>query len=99
MHDIYIPDLKLKQLIDNDYCTIRLIKDNIVVSYFIDIGENKMNVCQVNFIALSSDLIFDLIIKHSLLVQSISVSHSLYIGKEIYKAELSKIFSQAYIQS
>lgn len=99
MNDIDISNLSFKKLIGNDYCIISLRKENIIISYFRFIDKKKFNICQVNFISSSSNLLFDLINKHHLLVKSISLSHALYIGKEIYKAELSKILLQEYIQS
>lgn len=99
MKEVDFYNLSFNQLIGNDYCIVSLRKDEIIFSYFTFIHKSKFNPCQVNFIALSSDSLFDLIIKHNLFVKSISVSHSLYIGKEIYKAELSKILLQRYVQS
>lgn len=89
----------IKKTIDKDYCIVSLDNKLIIISYFIKNNQNQNNLCKINFIASSSDLLFDLMNKHKLLVQSISLSHSLYIGKEIYKAELSEIFCQSYIQS
>jgi len=99
MNEIDTSNLRLKKSIDNDYCMISLRKEKIIVSYFRSIKKNKFNICQVNFIALSSDLLFDLMNKHKFLPKSISLSHALYIGKEIYKAELSNILLQEYVQS
>jgi len=99
MKEIDFYNLSFKQSLDNDYCIVSLRKEVIIVSYFRYINRSKCNMCQVNFIALSSNLLFDLIIKHNLFVKYISLSHALYIGKEIYKAELSKIISQRYVQS
>lgn len=97
--EINVSNLRLKQPIDSDYCIISSRKEVITISYFRCINKNKFNICQINFIASSSDLLFDLIVKHDLLFQSISLGHALYIGKEVYKAELSKIFLQLYVQS
>jgi len=99
INEIDLSNLRLKQSIDSDYCIIVSKKEGIIISYFRSINKNKSNICQVNFIASSSDLIFNLIVKHNLLSKSISLGHALYIGKEIYKAELSKILLQLYIQS
>lgn len=97
--EINVSNLILKQSIDSDYCIISSRNKGIVISYFRCINKNKFKICQINFIASSSDLLFNLIVKHNLLFQSISLGHALYLGKEVYKAELAKIFLQIYIQS
>lgn len=99
MNEINFSDLSLEKSIDNDYCMISLKKETIIISYFKYIQQKKFNICQVNFIALSSDSLFNLIIKHNLFFKYISLSHALYLGKEIYKAELSKTLLQKYVQS
>lgn len=99
MKEIDFYNLSFNQLIDNDYFIVTVRKEEIIASYFRLIDKNEFEICQVNFISLSSDVLFNLIIKHNSLLKSISLSHSLYIGKEIYKAELSKILLQKYIQS
>lgn len=92
-------DVLLSSLIDDNYCLIYLYKQLIICSYIRYTSEKKSKICRVNFIAVSSDLLFNLISKHNALIHNMSFSHSLYIAKEIYKAELSNIFLQSYIQS
>lgn len=87
----------LDPLIDSDYCIIHLKGKLIICSYFQSI-DAKQTFCQINFYNVSSNLLLDIIAQHQFLLQSISLSHALYLGKEIYKAELSKILSQLYIQ-
>ena len=87
--------------IDTNYSTISIYKKNLVFS-FVVIGDkkeqNKLG-CIVNFYALSYKQLFSLMSMYEALFCSISFRHALYMGKEIYKAELSKIFNQKYIQS
>ncbi len=85
-------------LTDSSYCMIAVERDMIRCSFFLYI-EIKDCYCQINFSALSSNLLFDLICKHYNLCNYISFYHILYIGKEIYKAELAKTFQQTYRQS
>ena len=92
-------DLSFNSLIDDDYCLIYLYEQLIICSYFRYADKRKSKICRVNFIAISSDVLFNLISKHNALIDRISFSHSLYLAKEIYKAELSTICVQAYIQS
>jgi len=86
-------------LTDLSYCIISLEKDIIRCSFFIYVESEKDSYYQINFSAISCNLLFDLICKHSNLFHHISFYHILYIGKEIYKAELSKTFQQRYRQS
>ena len=85
--------------IDNNYSTFSFRKKHIVFSFFIIRDQNKHFFCTVNFYASSSTKLFALMNEYNSLFLSISLSHLLYIGQEIYKAEISKIFKQKYIQS
>ena len=85
--------------LDNQYCLISISKDMIIVSFIIPVSKPKKRICRVNFYAMSCNTILSLIVQHHSISDSVSFSHALYIGKEIYKAELSNIFTQKYIQS
>ena len=85
-------------LLDCDYCIISLKEEIIVCSYFYHIKSTKA-VCQVNFYALSCNVLFNVMAKHQFLFHSMSFTHALYIGKEIYKAQMSKVLLQLYIQT
>ena len=87
--------------IDINYSTISIYKNNLVFSLvvIVDKKKKKRGGCIVNFYAFSYKQLLILINMHDNLFGSISFGHALYIGKEIYKAELSKIFNQNYIQS
>ena len=87
--------------IDVDYSTISVYNNNLVFSFIVSVDqkEKQGRSCTVNFYALSYNHLFSLMNMHESLFCSISFGHALYIGKEVYKAELSKIFNQKYIQS
>ena len=85
-------------LLDCDYCIIFLKGEMIVCSYFYHVRSAKV-VCQINFYASSGDVLFSVMAKHQFLFNSISFTHALYIGKEVYKAQMSKVLSQSYIQT
>ena len=87
------------KVLDKNYCLVYVKASYIVCSYFSFNELNRSSFCHVNFFAISSDLLINLISKHESLSQVISISHALYLGKEIYKAELSNICSQVYTQS
>ena len=95
---VRINNSHLNTVIDHNYCIISLEKNSIQLSLFIIKNHNTKCVFQINFCAISSHEIFYLINQHKNISQHISFSHALYMGKEIYKAELSKIFQQIYIQ-
>lgn len=90
---------QLERFPDDNYFLIYVKANRIVCLYFILNGLNESPICHVNFSALSSDLLISLISRHKSLSQFISMSHALYLGKEIYKAELSRVCSQLYVQS
>ena len=87
--------------IDTNYSTISVYRENLVFSLVIivDKKEQKKRGCKVNFYAFSYEELFSLINMYEAVFCPISFRHALYIGKEIYKAELSKIFNQKYLQS
>lgn len=86
-------------VIDSNYCVITVKNNLIICSYFRFSENNFCQYSQIDFSSSSADLLFDLISEHYDLSQSISLSHALYLGKEIYKAELALIFLQVYVQS
>ena len=101
LNDSFIKQVSSRYLdycFDSNYCIISLNRGIIKLSLFIIINQYNHQSCQINFSANSSYLLFHLISKHSSLYKYISLNHILYIGKEVYKAELSNIFHQVYIQ-
>lgn len=93
-------DRKLLDLrIDNNYCIVNFNKNMIIVSVFVITDRYKNRICRINFYAISCELLLNLISQHESIYIYISFSHALYLGKEIYKMELSKIFKQIYVQS
>lgn len=104
LNDLLLVKIKKQQyqvdpFLDVNYCLIYVKADYIVCSYFSCNKLAPFSFCQINFFAMSSDLLIKLISKHKSFLQAISVSHALYLGKEIYKAELSNVCTQLYIQS
>ena len=95
---IQVHNKALNIAVDGSYCVITLSKNKLKCSFFIIFNKNTVKICQVNFCAISCDILFYLISQHYAMSQYISVGHALYIGKEIYKAELSNTLNQIYIQ-
>lgn len=81
-----------------DYCQIRTKNLTILCSYFI-FQIHQDCYCQIDFYGSSCKHIFYLIGNHQYINNNILFSHALYLGKEIYKAELTQQLSQVYIQS
>lgn len=89
----------LNLCIDNNYCIINFNKNMIIVSIFVVTDKYKNRVCRMNFYAISCELLLNLIGQHKSINAYVSFRHALYLGKEIYKIELSKVFHQGYVQS
>jgi len=85
--------------IDTNHSIICIYKKKIIFSFVMVIDERQCRSCKINFYASSSTKLYELISKQNLLLLSISFYHILYIGKEIYRAELSEVFKQRYVQS
>lgn len=83
---------------DKNYCLITVKSSIIKLSLFIIVDAYRQHICQINFHSISSNRLFNLINKHCYISRYISFSHTLYLGKEIYKAQLSNSFQQKYIQ-
>nr|YP_010985820.1 hypothetical protein RMF00_pgp199 [Grateloupia asiatica]WOL36738.1 hypothetical protein [Grateloupia asiatica] len=88
---------------DNFYCLIRLQKNKVILLFLfesIQSGVENYNkkVYPICFTAVSADLMYILLSKHNLL-KKFSINHILYIGQELYKAELSILFNQLYVQN
>lgn len=85
--------------IDTNYSIIYIYKKKIIFSFVMLIDKRQCRCCKINFYASSSTKLYELISKQNALFLSISLYHILYIGKEIYRAELSEVFKQKYVQS
>jgi hypothetical protein len=85
--------------LDKNYSNIYIYKKKIIFSFVLVIDEIQYRCCIVNFYASSSTRLYELIGDQKFFFLSISLHHILYIGKEIYKAELSQLFKQIYLQS
>lgn len=104
LNDSFIKQLQsdyqlLNLCIDNNYCIINFNKNMIIVSIFVTIDKYKNRLCRINFYAISCELLLNLMDQHKSMHFYVSFSHALYLGKEIYKMELSNIFNQGYVQS
>lgn len=88
----------MKVYVDKDYCIVRVKNELIIVSYFRSCLKHNSQYYQIDFSSYSAEALYNLINQHNYLLRSISLSHALYISQEIYKAELSIILFQAYIQ-
>ena len=80
------------------YCKVYVCSRRyIYVGFYISVG-NKI-VTQVLFKSTSAQALIKLIICHVFIVSHLSVSHALYIGGELVKAETAIIMRQEYIQN
>lgn len=86
-------------IININYCIIATKDKNLILSYARDTECNMYSSCWINFYGLDSKQLFNLFSKHSTLVETTTLCHIVYIAREVYKAELSLIFSQRYYQS
>nr|YP_009296228.1 hypothetical protein Sebd_076 [Sebdenia flabellata]AOM65163.1 hypothetical protein Sebd_076 [Sebdenia flabellata] len=83
---------------DNYYCTIRILNNKKISLYLWESEQNsKKMFYPICFTAAYSDLLYNLICSHYYL-NDLSINHLLYIGQELYKAELSLTLNQKYIQ-
>jgi len=88
---------------DNFYCLIKIINNTEKIEiycfrHFIKISDNKtFNSYPLCFTAYDFNSIFLLLSLHYLL-NLLSLPHILYLGKELFKAELALFSEQIYIQ-
>lgn len=83
---------------DKNYCLIQSNINNIILHYFSVISSVKTQIYPTCFIAKTTNSIYKLISLHCCF-DTCSPSHLLYLGKELYKLELSSYLKQKYIQS
>nr|WCH58140.1 hypothetical protein [Cystoclonium purpureum f. stellatum] len=81
---------------DNSYCLIRL-NVNINISLYFFYVDNNVSQYPICITACQSDILYYLMSLHNSF-RNLSINHYLYLGKELYKAELSLILKQKYIQ-
>jgi len=86
------------------YCLIRVVFHKKIAIYFVVRKDqfNSSNQCCINlyptcFTAYSANSLIKLLSLHECFSIS-SIEHLLYLGKELYKAEIALIFNQIYIQ-
>lgn len=89
----------INKLISNAYFVIKVRNQNfITVSYFSGIGNLETGYVQIDFCGTSCQRICELIYFHIPIYNNISCDHALYLGRELYKAEMCMIMQQSYIQ-
>ena len=84
--------------LNNYYSSIKIKGGTIFLSYCRPNIIYRNKYYTINFKGCSPTEIFNLMNLHYILIDSISISHALYLGKELYKAHLCIIFGQTYIQ-
>lgn len=83
---------------DCSYFLIRVVKNfSIELYYYSSKKNNYIYNYPICFCANDIHLIIDLLNLHDF-INMISSTHLIYLGKELYKAELSIFFNQIYIQ-
>nr|YP_010726434.1 hypothetical protein P4D33_pgp137 [Hypnea spinella]WDY84909.1 hypothetical protein [Hypnea spinella] len=82
---------------DHSYCLIRITK-NFNISLYLFFAKNKMPNYPICITSRKSNIIYYLMSLHHYF-SFFSCEHYLYLGKELYKAELALIFNQEYIQN
>ena len=89
----------INKLISGAYIVVRVKNKNIItVSHFSGIRSLKLGYVQIDFCSTSCQKICELIYFHIPIYSSISCDHALYLGRELYKAEMCIIMRQFYIQ-
>nr|UAT97862.1 hypothetical protein Ahn.fas.Kor.pt_013 [Ahnfeltia fastigiata] len=98
LKNILIGPLVIKNL-DKSHCIITISQSNFIqLIYFEFIPEISHKSCMIYFYAKSANIICHLLGSHEYLSSAISLRHSLYLGKELHKAEIALILGQKYIQ-
>ncbi len=100
-----IPSLvsQKSNIIEDDlYCKINIIVNSyICVKFYASDHSVYLNssMLQVVFTSTNAESMIKLISIHLLISSNLSISHALYIGGELMKAELALIMRQEYIQN
>lgn len=85
---------------DKFYCIIQLENKKQIALYLFSCFTNsnvKLYDYPICFTANSSKLLYTLLLYHSI-SNLFSFEHSLYVGKELYKAHIALSIGQSYIQ-
>lgn len=89
----------VNKLISSAYFIVKVKNENIItVSYFSGINGLELRYVQIDFCSTSCQRICELIYFHIPIYNNISCDHALYLGRELYKAEMCIIMQQFYIQ-
>jgi len=85
---------------DNFYCLIRITSEHIISLYYFPINHNVLgNTMPTCFTAKTANAMFELISSYRFFSKQISINHALYLGQELYKAEIALKLGQKYIQN
>lgn len=85
--------------IGSAYFIIKVKNENvIIVSYFSCITSLQLGCIRIDFCGTSCQRICKLIYFHVSIYNNVSCDHALYLGRELYKAEMCIIMRQFYIQ-
>lgn len=79
--------------LDKTFCLIKKHNKILVLCCYL---EQKYS---IYFYGLDTSQIFEVIGQHQQFFSYISVYHSLYLGRELFKAEIADMTNQFYIQS
>lgn len=82
---------------DDSYCTIQLI-DNVDISLYFFLLRSHTSNHPICITSAKAETIYYLISLHKSF-SGLSLSHYLYLGRELYKAELCLILEQNYVQN
>ena len=85
---------------NSDYFILSLMNNNMIkLSYFKRTRNPQLNYkTQVDFLGWDSQQISYLLYFYFLICNRTTTSHALYLGRELYKAEICMIMQQHYIQ-
>nr|YP_010198575.1 hypothetical protein LK037_pgp114 [Gracilaria pacifica]UAD86991.1 hypothetical protein [Gracilaria pacifica] len=85
-------------LMDSYYCLIKVVDNYKIICYCFSKTNSLIRGYPICFTAYNYSLINQLISQHDY-INLFSIQHIQYISKELYKANLCLLLSQAYIQS
>lgn len=86
--------------IDDVYCIIKISKSKIIELYIIEYllhNHNCHDSYPLCFMSDNSSLIIQLLNLYDD-IALLSIQHALYLGQEVYKADIALITNQIYIQ-
>lgn len=89
----------INKSISSAYFMVKVKSENVItMSYFSGIRSLGLGYIQIDFCGTSCETICGLIYFHIPIYNNISCDHALYLGRELYKAQVCMIMRQFYIQ-